>query len=406
MIIEVADKISLESNREKTPEGYLIIRDNKLARPGIIIYSADELKGIEGMPAGHKGKIRVFRHPATLLSDATIKTFDAKPFVVLHQGLLDAKNTTQVSSGMMFNVVAKEDGIYGDIAVHDAAAVKIIESGKMRELSLGYQSAAKWQPGVTEDGEPYDAVFTQYQGNHVALVPAGRNGPECAISDAATANEGTNMIIKIKDTEYVADAEGIALAQIAIDKLVEDIGSMTEQREIEANRKGKKKKLSAVATDGDDKDDKDEDDDEDDKPKAKMDAASAIELQERFDAVSKELAEKQVFISTFDSKVEERTLLIEDARRILGKSYSFQGKSNLAIMQDAVVKATGKSVEGKDESYVTARFDAAVEGIEKGTPKLFEDHAKNAAAAPKDNRSASVIAREKFIDKQHNHEGK
>ncbi|MGB8839433.1 MAG: DUF2213 domain-containing protein, partial [Aliidongia sp.] len=62
--------------------------------------------------------------------------------------------------------------------------IDAVESGAQRELSCGYRYVAEMSPGTSPDGVKYDGRMTQIVANHVALVEAGRAGPDVMVADA------------------------------------------------------------------------------------------------------------------------------------------------------------------------------------------------------------------------------
>ncbi|WP_196493275.1 DUF2213 domain-containing protein [Burkholderia territorii] len=70
------------------------------------------------------------------------------------------------------------------LVVWDAKAIGGIEDDTRREISSAYYYRADMTPGIYA-GEPYDGVMRDIRGNHVALVRAGRAGPDVAVGDAA-----------------------------------------------------------------------------------------------------------------------------------------------------------------------------------------------------------------------------
>jgi hypothetical protein len=79
------------------------------------------------------------------------------------------------------------------IVVENADAIRAVEQGK-RELSCGYECELEEKPGVTADGQRYDAIQRNIRGNHVALVTKGRAGPDVRLrmdaNDAEQVPEG------------------------------------------------------------------------------------------------------------------------------------------------------------------------------------------------------------------------
>ena len=73
------------------------------------------------------------------------------------------------------------------LVVWDAKAIRGIEDDTRREISSAYYYRADMTPG-TWDGVPYDGVMRDIRGNHVALVRAGRAGPDVAVGDSRLEN--------------------------------------------------------------------------------------------------------------------------------------------------------------------------------------------------------------------------
>lgn len=63
-----------------------------------------------------------------------------------------------------------------DAYIKDAAAIEVLRSSEVRELSCGYD------PGVLveRDGQIYQIDI---RGNHVAVVAKGRVGADCRLND-------------------------------------------------------------------------------------------------------------------------------------------------------------------------------------------------------------------------------
>lgn len=59
-----------------------------------------------------------------------------------------------------------------------------IESGKKKQLSMGYHYDADMTPGRTADGEPFDGTMRNIRVNHVAIVEEGRAGPDVVVADS------------------------------------------------------------------------------------------------------------------------------------------------------------------------------------------------------------------------------
>jgi hypothetical protein len=68
--------------------------------------------------------------------------------------------------------------------IQDADAIRRINDGTMREISMGYFYTPVLKHGEFE-GEPYDLIMTDIACNHVALVEEGRAGHDVLVKDAA-----------------------------------------------------------------------------------------------------------------------------------------------------------------------------------------------------------------------------
>lgn len=186
----------LSDNMAKTPEGYLICYDVKIARTGTQDYLGSEL-GVEDEV------VKVNRPAEEVFKPATVASFEGKPFTNDHPyELLDANNTSIYSKGHIQNVRISDDKTYliGDIIVTDSQTIQDIEGGK-REISAGYNCDCMQD----EDGNWYQANII---GNHVALVDKGRAGEKVRINDQKKEKpmEKTNVLGKLFKA-FAKDAE-------------------------------------------------------------------------------------------------------------------------------------------------------------------------------------------------------
>src|SRR5690606_10908963 len=93
-----------------------------------------------------------------------------------------------------------QDGndLAADIVIHDPSPV---DAGK-KELSCGYEVTFDETPGVSPEGERYDAIQTSIKPNHLALVFRGRAGNARlnldAADEAANNLEGNSIMDKVR----------------------------------------------------------------------------------------------------------------------------------------------------------------------------------------------------------------
>jgi hypothetical protein len=71
--------------------------------------------------------------------------------------------------------------LYASLTLWSQDAIDMVLSGERRELSAGYYRRPDMTPGSYQ-GQLFDGVMRSIEAEHVALVPRGRCGPECAIT--------------------------------------------------------------------------------------------------------------------------------------------------------------------------------------------------------------------------------
>lgn len=174
--------------RRKTPEGFWLIEGVPIARTGVMEYGPDETP--VRAPAGPDGRVYIERTAEQVFRPETIDSFNGKPLVNEHPDEdINPDNWGEEAIGVIFNVRRgkgdESDLLLADIMVYTAAAIQLVEDGKV-ELSCGYD--ADYVQTAVGRGEQVNIV-----GNHVALVERGRCGVRCSIGDNAYNHEGKAM---------------------------------------------------------------------------------------------------------------------------------------------------------------------------------------------------------------------
>lgn len=160
------DFSSLEPAK-RLPNGRLIT-EGYLARTGILEYTDSN------------GARKEYRPPDEVFRPDSIASFEGVPLTDNHPtGLLNANAKGHVV-GTITKVRREDDKIKAQIVVFDKSTIEKMEKGKIH-LSAGYQVDLDRTPGVTPQGEKYDAVQRMIFADHVALVEKGRAGPEVRI---------------------------------------------------------------------------------------------------------------------------------------------------------------------------------------------------------------------------------
>jgi hypothetical protein len=165
----------ISDNLAETPEGYLLCLNVPLCRVGVQYYAGSEV-------GSNERRVAVTRTAEEVLSDRHIATLEGKAVCHPHPAMfLTPGNTHLFQKGHCQNVRRSKladgtDCLIGDLLITDGTLIQQIKSGMLRQVSTGYDCTY----------EPIGAngwMQTQLQANHIAIVSAGRAGPQVAIQD-------------------------------------------------------------------------------------------------------------------------------------------------------------------------------------------------------------------------------
>lgn len=303
------------------------------------------------------GTIRREYRPAdeVFASDA-LNSFRGKPITVLHpkKGKITAANAFGTAIGSILSDGYPKDEKYVACDIVIFAPDKI---GKHRELSLGYRCDCEETPGVSPDGQAYDAIQRNIRINHLAVVPLARAGMKARLNcdgDEIIESEGTQNMSKFKIdgvehevpeavANYITALQSRAdAAEAGLTATKETLAGVTAsktelQTKLDAmtgERDGVQGKLDAMTA-------------ERDSLKSKVDAAEA----DKKTAVDKAVEDTK-------KEVKERAELEADAKK--AKCDKTDGMDNKAL-KIAIIKAVrGDSLnfDGKSDDYVNAYYDS------------------------------------------------
>ncbi|WP_424239849.1 DUF2213 domain-containing protein [Achromobacter sp.] len=300
------DRAPLKATR--TDEGYLVDTP-VLTRTGVFEYR-------DGA-----GKVRrEYRPPEEVFNADSMNSLRGKPITDGHPGKVTAKNVRQHMVGTALSA-GRQDGqdMVGDIHIFDTGPV---DAGN-KELSLGYELELDETPGVSPEGERYDAVQRNIRYNHLAVVKRGRAGNARLNLDAAdavtkTEEENDMTMVKIRlDSGLSYDAA--PEVEQELNRLRTELKAATAKVDTEAARA--------------------------DSEKARADAAEAGIAKAREDAQGAALARVKLEATATQHKVE------------------FKADTADRALREGVIKAIrGDSFDmaGKSDGYVEAAFDLAV----------------------------------------------
>lgn len=314
---------------QKTPQGGYRIPAT-IARVGILEYGD-----------GRGGVVREYNPPEVL--QAALDSLADGPVTNEHPAdEVTPANYRNHSAGHVSGTPTFKDGmLHATLAIQDAALIADIELGTRREVSAGYRAHVDHTPGVTPEGEAYDAIRTRIDFNHVAVVSEGRAGPQVRlVIDSASGN--------VRDEMQDGSANATLVEPMSIFKIDgKDVPAAEAQTRFDAYTGKRDAEAQTLQT--------------------KLDAAvadTAAEKTKREKAEADLAAEKDP--KKLDAAVTARMALLESATKICGKAFKADGlTSDLAIVTAVVKQAYPKlDLKEKSEAYIQARFDGALEAVE------------------------------------------
>lgn len=353
---------------ERTPDGFL---SGRAVVTSIGVFSYLKADGTVQ---------KELRLPEEVFNPDTLNSMKLKPMTLTHPtengGLVSPENVQSLQVGSLGD--NPTGGRFGfeevegdnincaiDLSITRADAINAVESG-MNGLSMGYTcDLEKAVEGATWCGVEYDFIQRNIRYNHCAIVNRGRAGDNAKIvlrvdsADAILENTLTNGIhdktinrrnpmkkISLDGIDYEADEKVIAVLK-RTEKRADEAEEEAEQKtseldklraEFEEMKKSFEEKLSALTAEKDEAEETAEKAKEE-AEQAKADSADPKKLNELVNARMNLVSTAQK--AGVEVKGDEADMEIKKA--IVAKVYP---RANL---------------DGKDDIYINARFDGAVE---------------------------------------------
>lgn len=416
----LSDRISVPTQRTLTDSGQMLV-PCKFARTGSQRYLAKQVftdaamlkqEGLEPDDI-----IELHRDEHTVFDEESMSTFRSAPVTIGHpkdaEGnpiAVTAENAKELQVGVLEGMpVRDEDTLGGTLVLTSQEAIDALNSG-IQELSAGYKC----------DIEKIDGKYYQrrVRANHIAIVPKGRAGASCRISDEAlevTINDDhiqpvpwdfqndESYKVAYKSwllAEYLEhygtkDADGKAAGNTGVldeatIKLVADSGlTVDEGISTEA--------LVKLLTD--------------ELATSKQEVLTKDGLVNDFKQQAEEetIKSKQLEVELADAKlaategVLERSTTIEQARLIADMRIEDLSDKSTSEIKKLVVQDQNpeKDYDGKSEAFIDAMFEILVDSVKGDTPmgKLLRSQSSHVIvdAKPVDPVAA---ARDKMIARQ------
>lgn len=237
----------ISDNLEETPEGFLIARGCTIARTGWQDYKVGDLPqekaaGLGVDVSNPSATISLYRPPEEVFHPDTLASFEGKPVTDNHpEGgeFVEPENFNELARGHVQNVRKGKEPLesgdwpmVGDVHITAEPLLSKVRNKLVRELSCGYDYS------IRRDGEKILQV--DITGNHVAVVPKGRAGPEARINDAAdsstvatsTATQAVPTALPKKEKRpvknHIKHLLGLGLKAMAADAEPEDLAEAAE----------------------------------------------------------------------------------------------------------------------------------------------------------------------------------
>lgn len=306
----------------KTAEGF--IRDTPIVgRTGILVYrNADGTERKE------------YRPPEEAFKADSLASLQGKPITIGHKAYVTAGNAAQVAPVGSVLSAGRQDGnnIVADIVVYNLDT-------DSRELSCGYTLTLDETPGVTPQGEHYDAIQRNITYNHLAIVPKGRAGIARLNMDGEQVIDG--------DSEQKEEQKMAEMTKVRLDSGIEYDCAPEVKVEIEKMRKDSADAKKAYDT-----------------------------LQAKFDALEAELkkeqegrkADAEKAKANFDEAIKARVELLKvaEAHKVVNADSMTDTEIKTAVIK--AVRGDAINLDGKSADYIEAAYDMA-----KADVKQHED---------------------------------
>lgn len=381
---------ALRMDTKRTIEGYLRC-DATIAKTGCQIY---RLPG-GGSRTEYRPPDEVFHIDALLSAEEAPITFTPNSWNWHPPEPLNAKNARKYTVGWTGSQV-KQDGAFvkTSVKIFDEDAIKAAESGTATELSCGYSCDLDFTPGVSPEGEKYDAIQRTIRVNHVAMVNKARAGSDVRLRLDAADNadldlpndEGSKpMPVKMKVDGVEVELSDLA-AQLVEKERKNHTDALTAAQKAHTDDNASKDKLIAESKSALDKE------------KARADAAESAK------ASAEKARNDAEDPKRLDAIVTQRVELFSKVKAVLGNEFKPDGKDSLTLKKEALAKLAPEiKLDGRSTDYIEGLFDFSYSNFAKLNPAAVAQMGINPPPNPNDpvpHADGGAGARKKFMDEQ------
>ena len=179
------------SKRSKDSNGFLIIKDNPIAKAGVFDYLLSELK--QDIEPKDDKIVKVYRPFSELIR--VKDSFSNKPIKMFHHWVGDECETVDGAIGSNITIDEANEYLRADLIVYNPKLIEAIEKNELVELSPAYTGKEIAENG-RYNGEAYEYKQELGEVNHLAVVEIGRSGKDLKIYDSKS---NIGAVMKFKD---------------------------------------------------------------------------------------------------------------------------------------------------------------------------------------------------------------
>ena len=179
------------SKRSKDSNGFLIIKDNPIAKAGVFDYLLSELK--QDIEPKDDKVVKVYRPFSELIR--VKDSFSNKPIKMNHHWVGDECETADGAIGSNITIDEANEYLRADLIIYNPKLIEAIEKNELVELSPAYTGKEIAENG-RYNGEAYEFKQELGEVNHLAVVEIGRSGKDLKIYDDKS---NIGAVMKFKD---------------------------------------------------------------------------------------------------------------------------------------------------------------------------------------------------------------
>jgi hypothetical protein len=168
--------------RMETIDGHLVVTGCHITKANVCPYLGAEIPNSEALGLKPDKIYNLYRDAAEI--QAAKESYNRVPLLMQHVAVSADAPQQFLTVGTASNARFTHPYLDADLTIWTREGIEAIESGAQREISAGYRYIADMTPGTSPEGEKYDGRMTRIIANHIALVEAGRCGPDVMVADA------------------------------------------------------------------------------------------------------------------------------------------------------------------------------------------------------------------------------